>query len=117
MLLCIYELAVLLKYVFYLPESVFLFVISFCQILKSVIIYLVCLFFATRAVKGDDQSKKMTQSLKLGFYLFLVVFTGIFAYQVSEYERKPEALCSSVAFILPDLFNCLVSTMFIFVGI
>ena len=80
-LLCIYELLVLLKYIFYLPETLFLFLVSFCQILKSIIIFLVCLFFATKASKqGDDRSKKLTASLRLGFYVFLVVFTGIFAY-------------------------------------
>ena len=33
-----------------------------------------------------------------------------------EYEKRPEALCETVAFILPDFFNILVSLMFIAVG-
>lgn len=76
-----------------------------------------CHFFATKATPKEESEKNcIKRTLSITFYLFFFLFGGLFIYQWIMYTKMEDTLCRTVAFILPEMFNCLISVMFIGVG-
>ena len=83
--------------------------------IQSVVIYFACSIFAVKASSHKDL-KWIRTMLEVCFIIFICVFTAVFIWKWVDYAVTVKEICRTIAFVLPELFNCLVSVMFIGVG-
>lgn len=89
--------------------------------LQSVVIYLVSTFFALKSSsKKINELKWARKLLKIIMILYLVMWTALLinqTIQVVKSTTENKLFCHSWAYIIQPIFNCIVSIMFICIGL
>lgn len=119
LLISIYMFSVVIRYVFNMYElKAYSYILSIAQLLQSIVMYLVCHFFAIKSTNKRSGSYTVTRKvLKIFVIVFVILFLGMGIYQMFAYAKAGGGLlCKTIAFVLPEIFNCLVSLMFIWFG-
>lgn len=84
--------------------------------MQSVIIYLVCYFYALKASKKLLDSKNTKKILRLGLIVLSVALVFAMLWQFITIHNGYD-LCHTFSFVIPQLLNCFVSIGFIAIGL
>lgn len=107
-------MTVQIRYIFNVGTKFNAFVLACAQLMQSIVLYLICQFFVIRA--QNDKRTKINRLLTVILWAFVAVDVGLWIYQWDSFAKN-DSFCHSAAFILPEMFNLLVSVLFLGVGI
>lgn len=117
LLMFVFQTIVTIRYFFNLYDTLWYpFLLAFGQCVQSMIIFLVCYFFTVKASVKKGDLYWLKRLLKFSGIGFGTVFLVLGILQYVQFQNTSTEICNTVAYILPTLFNVIITVLFIWAG-
>ena len=111
------EFITVLRYTFNMYNlGIYDFLLTFSTMLTSIVFFLVCYYFVTKAsIFLDNQSRTVFLLNAFGI-VCLLIFVAIFIAQIVQYVGYDysKLICKTASFIVPSLVSVVISAIFIY---